>query len=70
MSFSAYAACRHFFKDLKMNEYQRFTSDISLILLIAQWGCFRIPLAAALLAPQEGGGVSVMPSYVTFHELR
>jgi len=36
-----------------MNEYQRFTFGISLLLLIAQWGHFRIRLAATVLDPKK-----------------
>jgi hypothetical protein len=43
----------------RMNEYQRFTFGISLVLLIGQWGCFRIPLAAAVLNPKKKGDQNI-----------
>jgi len=43
----------------RMNGYQRFTFGISLVLLIAQWGNFRIPLAAAVLDPKKKGDQNI-----------
>jgi DDE family transposase len=43
----------------RMNGYQRFTFGISLVLLIGQWGCFRIPLACAVLNPKKKGDQNI-----------
>jgi Transposase DDE domain len=43
----------------RMNNYQQFTFGISLVLLIAQWGRFRIPLAAAVLDPKKKGDQNI-----------
>jgi Transposase DDE domain len=43
----------------RMNEYQRFVFGISLVLLIAQWGSFRIPVAAAVLDPKKRGDQNI-----------
>ncbi|MCI0664324.1 MAG: transposase [Acidobacteria bacterium] len=43
----------------RMNNYQQFTFGISLLLLIAQWGHFRIPLAAAVLNPKKKGDQNI-----------
>ena len=44
----------------RMNNYQRFAFGISLVLLIAQWGSFRIPVAAAVLEPKKKGVIDTV----------
>jgi hypothetical protein len=43
----------------RMNQYQHFTFGISMLLLIAQWGRFRIPLDAAVLDPAKKGDQNI-----------
>jgi hypothetical protein len=43
----------------RMNNYQQFTFGISLVLLIAQWGSFRLPVAAAVLDPKKKGDQNI-----------
>jgi Transposase DDE domain len=43
----------------RMNEHQRFVFGISLVLLIAQWGSVRIPVAAAVLDPKKKGDQNI-----------
>jgi Transposase DDE domain len=43
----------------RMNGYQQFTFGISLVLLIGQWGRFRIPLACAVLNPKKKGDQNI-----------
>jgi Transposase DDE domain len=43
----------------RMNQYQQFTFGISVVLLIAQWGRFRIPVAAAVLDPKKQGDQNI-----------
>jgi Transposase DDE domain len=43
----------------RMNQYQQFTFGLSLVLLIAQWGRFRVPVGAALLDPKKKGDQNI-----------
>lgn len=42
-----------------MNNYQQFVLGVSLVLLIAQWGGFRIPVAAAVPDPKKKGDQNI-----------
>lgn len=43
----------------RMNQYQRFTFGLSLVLLIGQWGRLRVPVGAAVLDPKRKGAQNI-----------
>lgn len=43
----------------RLNQYQRFTFGLSLVLLIAQWGRLRVPVGATVLDPKKKGDQNI-----------
>lgn len=43
----------------RLNQYQQFTFGVSMLLLIAQWGRFRVPVDAVLLDPKKKGDQNI-----------